>query len=152
MQRCYVRILLFSLLLCLCATVAADDWQLVIDDDFERAEPGPAWHMLGKYDARSLIVDGELVGDGNGLIMFAAMARRLGPRELEIRFVNFGSKDKQYGLAFVDMPAGNYTLSMKTVAGKELLVRPITISSRNHREQLILPVETELFVELKGAQ
>jgi|GEM_PF-3739560 len=49
----------------------AEDWQLVYEDDFEREEPGPAWVLIDKYDGRLLIENGELVGDGNALIMFA---------------------------------------------------------------------------------
>lgn len=58
-------------------TVAAvgDDWQLVYEDDFEREEPGPAWVMIDRFDGKLLIEDGELVGDGSGVIAFAYPVR-----------------------------------------------------------------------------
>lgn len=68
-------VLACAIALSLAAAAFGEEWQLVYEDDFERAEPGPAWVMIGNYDAKLLIEDGELVGDGSGVIAFAYPVR-----------------------------------------------------------------------------
>lgn len=87
--RCLVSSVLLIALWPLVAAGAEAEWDLVFEDDFERAEIGDGWHLCGERSVAK-IVDGRLFLDGGGATIL--IDRNFKP-DVKIEFVAEANPD-----------------------------------------------------------
>lgn len=82
---------------------------------------------------------------------WAALTRRLGPREVTARLYSFDPADSAFGLRLWNLPFGRYRLTVTPAAGQPASVQTIELASQGQALSLLLRAGCEYSIQLQGS-
>lgn len=83
---------------------------------------------------------------------WASLARRTGKREVKVRFYSFDKDDPNFDLKLVNLPHGDYKVTVTPRNGRASDEIKISVKERNQTVSLKLQPECEYDITIKGAE